>query len=218
MESAQRYVVGDTILIERARLTAERILANALPMRWVHSQAVARRAEEVAQALPPGEGEVLVAAAWVHDVGYTCTLAETGMHQLDGARFLARQGFPLRMCALVAHHSGAGTMAELAGLSDELAMFEDERGPVRDALWYCDAIVGQPGRPVTPADRRAEMRAHRQLDHLTVRAMALNEPERTAAARRTEELLRHRWARDAGVTALVHVPRRDDPAGLFASR
>ena len=34
----------------------------------------------------------LVAAAWLHDIGYAPELVETGFHPLDGARYLRREG------------------------------------------------------------------------------------------------------------------------------
>jgi hypothetical protein len=36
----------------------------------------------------------------------------------------------------VAHHSCATLEAELRGLSDELAEFEDEKTALRDTLWW----------------------------------------------------------------------------------
>lgn len=189
------------ILVERqvrARLddggaaaeTAARLLAGELPRRWAHSRGVARRAEEIAPLLGRDEGAVLVAAAWLHDIGYAAEVARTGFHQLDGARYLARQGVPERVCALVAHHAGAAAVAELTGLAAELAAFDDERGPVRDALWYCDMTTSPDGHPVSFEDRMAELRARRGPDDPVVRALAANGDERAAAVRRTEEFLR----------------------------
>ena len=52
-----------------AKAIAERHLAAALPGRWAHVQAVAARASEIVDAAPD-DGELVVAAAWLHDVGY----------------------------------------------------------------------------------------------------------------------------------------------------
>jgi hypothetical protein len=41
--------------------------------------------------------EVLVAAAWVHDIGYAPELLATGFHPLDGARYLTGLGVPERV-------------------------------------------------------------------------------------------------------------------------
>jgi len=51
--------------IEWAAEQTERLLAP-LGRRWVHSQAVAGRAEAVGVALAPPDAEVLVAAAYLH--------------------------------------------------------------------------------------------------------------------------------------------------------
>jgi hypothetical protein len=44
--------------------------------------------------------DVLVAAAWLHDVGYAPELAVTGFHPLDGAQHLEAAGFGRRIAAL----------------------------------------------------------------------------------------------------------------------
>jgi integrase len=57
------------------------------------------------------EGELLRAAAWLHDVGYTPSLAVTGFHPLDGARYLTTADVPDRLIGLVAFHSSAAAEA-----------------------------------------------------------------------------------------------------------
>lgn len=52
-----------------ARDVAQGLLAEALPRRWAHVQGVAKKAEGVAASLALSD-EALVAAAWLHDVGY----------------------------------------------------------------------------------------------------------------------------------------------------
>lgn len=170
-------------------LTTRRLLAEELPRRWAHSRGVARQAERIAAAFPPGEAEVLVASAWLHDIGYASTVAVTGLHQLDGARYLVARGVPFRVCALVAHHAGGAAVADLVGLADGLAIFDDERGPVRDALWYCDMTTSPDGRPMTFDERMAELRGRRSADDPVIRALAVNGPDRAGAVRRTEERL-----------------------------
>ncbi|WAL69340.1 HD domain-containing protein [Amycolatopsis cynarae] len=184
-----RATQGEVDLVAWARETAQRLLATELSRRWAHTQGVARQAAAVAPALPPRDRPVLVASAWLHDIGYAAELAETGMHQLDGAAFLLRQGIPRRICALVAHHAGASAVADLIGLSGRLAGYADEHTAVRDALWYCDMTTSPDGEPVSFTKRMAELRARRGPDDPVVRALAANEKERAAAVRRTEKLL-----------------------------
>ncbi len=71
-----------------ARDVAQGLLAEALPRRWAHVQGVAKKAEHVAASLALSD-EALVAAAWLHDVGYAPGVTDTGFHPLDGARYLA---------------------------------------------------------------------------------------------------------------------------------
>lgn len=40
--------------------------------------------------------DLLVAAAWLHDIGYAPELRDTGFHPLDGARHLEALGAPAR--------------------------------------------------------------------------------------------------------------------------
>jgi HD superfamily phosphodiesterase len=89
------------IMVSEAREMARGALAEALPRRWEHVQGVAGKAERVAASLALTR-EVLVAAAWVHDIGYAPELLATGFHPLDGARYLAGLGVPERVVNLVA--------------------------------------------------------------------------------------------------------------------
>jgi putative nucleotidyltransferase with HDIG domain len=173
-----------------AWLTARRLLADELPRRWAHSCGVARQAERIAGAFSPGDRELLVASAWLHDIGYATPVRDTGFHQLDGARYLARHGLPYRLCGLVAHHAGAAAVADLVGLAAPLAAFDDEQTAVRDALWYCDMTTSPDGDQLTFEERMAELRGRRSADDPVIRALAVNEHERAAAVRRTEAHLR----------------------------
>src|SRR4051794_6919676 len=104
-----------SILVHDARDLAERVLAGQ-PERWRHTIGVARRAEDLASAVPGDDLELLVAAAWLHDIGYAESVRDSGFHPLDGARYLAARLWPPRLNALVAHHSGADFQAEARGL------------------------------------------------------------------------------------------------------
>lgn len=90
---------------EAGELAQELLLP--LANRWAHVQAVAARADGLTPAIT-GEDDrrLLVVAAWWHDLGYAPALRDTGSHQIDGARYLAREGYPERLCALVAQSFG----------------------------------------------------------------------------------------------------------------
>lgn len=190
--------MSGTWLSDWARNTARRLLADELPRRWAHTAGVARRAQQVARVLPVQERELLVAAAWVHDIGYAAELVDTGLHSLDGARYLQRAGLSHRICGLVAHHSGAAAVAELTGHAERLAEFGDERGRLRDALWYSDMTTSPDGEPTTVGERLAEIRRRRGPDDPVVRALAINVDERLAAVRRIHRLLRRTYGQNSG--------------------
>ena len=102
--------------------TAERLartlLEVPLPRRWAHVQGVAARARSIAPALGP-DADLLEAAAWLHDVGYLPEFAGTGLHQIDGARYLRDVRHAEEMlCRLVAHHSCAIIEAEERGIAE----------------------------------------------------------------------------------------------------
>ena len=113
-----------------ATAQAERLIAP-LGNRWAHVQAAARQAGRVAASFSPEDGDVLVAAAFLHDVGYAPSLNRLGFHPVDGARFLRGLGRE-RLACLVAHHSGARFEAEERGQVDELAAIR---------RWEADGLV-----------------------------------------------------------------------------
>ena len=132
-----------------------RLLAN-LPDRWTHTQEVAMHAWWAAAGLPPHDQQLLVAAAYLHDIGYAQALSVTGFHPLDGAGHLANTGHP-DLARLVAHHSGAAVEARHRGLTRQMAAFPPLPGPVADALTYCDATTGPRGESVDPGPRLEEI-------------------------------------------------------------
>src|SRR5688500_16859658 len=138
-----------------ARHLAESLLGDSGD-RWRHSAGVADRAAGLADRLGL-DPDVLVAAAWLHDIGYAKPIAHTGFHPLDGAAHLTAEGWPARVAGLVAHHSGARFVAAARGLAGELAAFPDEHSLMADALTYADQTVGPRGDRVGTEQRYAEM-------------------------------------------------------------
>jgi hypothetical protein len=131
---------------------------------------VADRAREVSRTLAPGESEVLIAAAYLHDIGYAPELRDTGFHPLDGARFL-RQAGRERLAGLVAHHSRAEGEAVERGLVRELSEFRDEDSALSRALTYCDLTTSPEGQRVEPAERIAEIQERYGADAPETRAL-----------------------------------------------
>lgn len=175
---------GPTVAADLAR----RLLAP-LGARYEHTRQVARRAAELAPAVPEEERDLLVVAAWWHDLGYAPELVQTGFHPIDGARYLASKGHSPRLCALVAHHSAATYEAEERGLTEELADWPREEGAVADALWTADMTTGPRGQRFDYAARLAEILARYEPDSIVGRAMSRAQPDIAAAIERTDQRL-----------------------------
>lgn len=177
-------------LVDQACSLARGCLAGELPRRWSHVRAVAAKAQRVALVLDPVDREVLVAAAWLHDVGYASEVLGTGFHPLDGARWLAERGFDLRVTALVAYHSCAIIEADERGLAAELSReFQQEHSPTADALWYCDMTTGPDGRDLPVRDRLAEAMSRYGPGHVVTRSLDRATREIVRAVDRTERRL-----------------------------
>lgn len=142
-------------LVTDAKATAARLLPP-LGDRWRHVQAVGAQAAAITKAVPPQDRDLLVAAAWLHDIGYALELVQTGCHPIDGARYLEAEGFPPRLVALVAHHSCSRIEIGIRGLATELR-WPQEDGPVADALAYADMTTGPKGQRFTFSERIAEI-------------------------------------------------------------
>lgn len=126
--------------------------------RWDHVTGVAAAAHAVVDVVPPEDAELLVAAAWLHDIGYSPAIAHTGFHPLDGARHLRSLGAPPRLCSLVAHHSAAVVEAKVRHMGAMLlAEFRPEESIVADALTFADMTTSPTGQRVTVDERLAEI-------------------------------------------------------------
>ena len=143
---------------ERAEEIARTLLEKPLPRRWAHTQGVAARARTLAPILGDA-ADLIEAAAWLHDIGYSPALAATGFHPLDGARYL-RDGQRAGdvVCRLAANHSCAIIEATQRGLANELSSEFPRVDPVlEDALTYCDMTTAPDGVPVYVQNRLAEI-------------------------------------------------------------
>ena len=113
--------------------------------------------------------ELVTVAAWLHDVGYSSSLVETGFHPIDGARWLRRQGVDERVVGLVAHHSCARVEARLRGLLPVLeAEFPRDDSLPHDELCFCDLTTSPEGELVDVEERLAEIRERYGPSHVVV--------------------------------------------------
>jgi HD domain len=174
-------------LTEWAYDLSERMLAEPSPRRWAHVRGVAGRARELAPILS-ADADLMEAAAVLHDVGYSPSIATTGFHLLDGARFLCDQeNADDRLVRLVAHHSFASLEAEERGRRDELASeFELGRPELVDALVFCDMTTTPDGRHTTAKARADEIVGRYGPDTIVGRFIQRAAPEIYAAVGRVE--------------------------------
>jgi hypothetical protein len=151
---------------------ARTLLADALPRRWAHVQGVAARARSLAPAVGADAG-LLEAVAWLHDIGYLPDLATTGLHGLDGARYLrdVEHADPM-LCRLVAHHTCAVIEAEERGLAGTLRLeFDLPPQSLADALTCCDMTTSPDGEHVHVDRRLAEIHDRYGSGHLVSRSI-----------------------------------------------
>jgi HD domain len=174
---------------EWAAAEAEGLL-SPLGDRWNHVRAVGQRAHFVGAILGQEDRRYLVAAAYLHDIGYAPDLQRTGLHQLDGAGYIRALGAE-RLACLVAHHSEARFEIRLRGFGDALAAYKREESWVSDALTYCDLTTGPTGLPMTFEDRVAEVE-QRYGEGEIVDALRQATPYLLGAIERTEDRLRQR--------------------------
>jgi len=174
-----------TWALERAAV----LLEQQLPRRWSHVQGVANRARVAAALFDVADQDLLVAAAVLHDVGYSPEIDGTGFHSLDGARALRVITANTRLVSLVAHHSCARREAELRGLSIGLAEWVDEKTPLRDALWWADMTTSPDGVTVSFDHRITEIQERYGPHDLVTTFIRQAEPELRAAVDRTEARL-----------------------------
>jgi hypothetical protein len=172
-------------LAEWAEATARSLLADPLPRRWAHTQGVAARARTLAVILGQ-DADLIVAAAWLHDIGYSTAIAATGFHPLDGARHLrdAERASNL-LCRQVANHTAALTEAAERGLAADLASeFPPPPRDLDDALCYCDMTIGPEGQPMSVGNRLAEILSRYGPGDPVHKAITTSSPYLTAAVAR----------------------------------
>ena len=174
-EGSYPRIVSD--IVRAAQLAADK-LASTLPRRWQHVQAVGTKAAWLGAVVDPADADLLVSAAWLHDIGYAPDIVDTGLHSLDGARWLVDNGWDRRLAGLVANHSCALYEAAERGLVEVLASeFPQERSAVADALWYADMTTGPDGEDLTPRERLDEIRNRYGPEDVVTRFWRRAEPE-----------------------------------------
>ena len=169
---------------------ARKLLEAPLPRRWAHVQGVAAQARSLARILGD-DADLLEAAAWLHDIGYSPELADTGFHPLDGARYLRDiKHADTALCRLVANHSCAILEAEERGLADVLASeFPFPHPALSDALAYCDMTTTPTGDMVSVHDRLSEITERYGPNSVVTKFIHKAQPQLVSSVVRTGQRL-----------------------------
>lgn len=177
-------------LVPWARDLAERLLAEPLPRRWAHTQGVAAQARTLAPILGD-DADLVEAAAWLHDIGYSPALVVTDFHPLDGGRYLRdTEHADERLSRLVAHHSCAVIEAEQRSIATELCQeFPPVPADLADALTYCDMTTGPDGSRLDARDRLAEIVSRYGEGHVVTAFINRARPSLLAAVGHTRDRL-----------------------------
>ena len=112
----------DKYLPKRAAEHAAALL-SPLGNRWLHVQGVVQRAYNVSTLFEEEDQRYLIAAAYLHDIGYAPSLKKIEFHPLDGANDVIQTFKDVRLASLVAHHSEAAFEARLRGYAHALHAF-----------------------------------------------------------------------------------------------
>jgi hypothetical protein len=159
-------------LVANAKVLAKKMLAE-LPERLAHVAGVARAA---AAQLAIVKIDELIAAAWLHDIGYAQSIAFTGFHPLDGARYLQAVGYPDLVVSLVAFHSAATVEAEERGMLNELLEFTLPPVDLLDALTFADMTTARDGSATSIDNRLIEVFERYRPGDAVFRAVTRSEP------------------------------------------
>lgn len=174
--------------------------------RLAHVHTAGEMAHRIGVLFGADEAALLVAAATLHDVGYSPRIAQTGFHPLDGALYLRSLGLSERLCSLVAHHSEADMLAVQHGVLDLGHQFPRERSLLADALVYADMHAAPDGQMIRAEHRLADIARRRPDPVEAVRASRL----RAAMARVGAALHAHEEQVAAGTVVVLPGPRASE--------
>lgn len=173
----------DPLLDQAAALARE--LLGPHGTKLDHVRTASRVAMGLGALFGPDEHRLLIAAANIHDIGYSPAAASTGFHPVDGARHLRRLGFDERVVCLVAHHSHAQLLAPHDEIERLVAAFAAPDPLLADALVYADMHSSPSGQLTNAASRITDIERRHPHPRVGQRSVALR-----ASVRRIEDALR----------------------------
>ena len=141
--------------------------------RYHHSRGVAQQVARLARLTdqPREARRLLLACAWLHDVGYGLGPGE--LHSLAAARALRHAGHET-MARIVAHHSGSALAARLDGrppVENEFPVPQGLDADLSALLDIADLTTSPTGAAVTPGRRLLEMAERRGTADARVRVL-----------------------------------------------
>jgi hypothetical protein len=179
----------DKYVVEKAAEHAAALL-SPLGNRWLHVQGVVQRAFRVSTLFEEEDQYYLIAAAYLHDIGYAPSLKKTGFHPLDGANYVLQFFRDVRLASLVAHHSEATFEAQLRGYAHALHAFPREYSAVADALTFCDMTTSPEGKYISFEERIAEILYRYKENDIVFQSILQATPALSLDIERTEKMLR----------------------------
>lgn len=111
--------LSSPVMSSRARDLAEHLLGRDSAAH-LHSQGAAGRAKAIERHLLGPWRQALVPAAWLHEIGQSAQVTQTGCAPLDAARYLRYLGWDPEICRLVAWQGAGYARANQLGLTDML--------------------------------------------------------------------------------------------------
>ncbi|MFV0260179.1 MAG: HD domain-containing protein [Acidimicrobiales bacterium] len=151
---------------------------------------VAERARRFGSCHDLDTADLLVAAGYLHDIGYAEPVHDTGFHPVDGARYLRRLGYDERLVTLVARHTCARIEAELWNLDHVMDdEFPDDPSLPHDELLFCDLTTSPEGYEVSVGHRLADIRRRYPPSSFVVQFVERAEPDLLAGAWRAQAIL-----------------------------
>lgn len=160
------------------------------PARLKHVYRVAEKVRETAIRLNRRHPEMQIdenlayCAGLLHDIGYNKKIAQTGLHPLDGCRFLEEQGYPL-LGELILGHGCAPEQATMRGLAGVTVSHHI----IAKLVTYWDMHVKMDGELVSYEERMRDMVARLGADALLVRAQKMGDNRIRAIIQEIDELL-----------------------------
>lgn len=178
----------DEQLIKQAAQEAS-LLLEPLGKRWRHTLGVVKQARFVGQAFEEKDRLYLIAAAYLHDIGYAPSLQKTGFHPLDGATYVREIFGNERLASLVAYHSEAQIEAQLRGYASALDRFPREHSAVADALTYCDMTTSPTGKSITFEERITDILSRYSETSIVAQSIQQAKPSLLADVEHIQQML-----------------------------